>query len=504
MTEIKTTYTPAKYLRGVKKIKSLIRNHDEFAILDACLNYLYAPAKDEIEHLQRHPWLVILVIKWAFIGKSKIYYAREPLDNKRFMRILQATHKLGSLIKMPTSYTHLILFMRNMAYQQFIYQHSFSMLQLGRQLILFEKLPENHSLKTWFKKKHGLSCNDFIELSFALLTHFINRNNHSVELNWFRPLFKMYGEQTVYNFLSAISVDSSELHSQLIQRNKSKGGYAEYYEQTPFVEFPLIKHGGKYICIHQNILYRCIENFIYDSMKADDSSKFMNYFGDIFENYILIGLNYADITYMHEADIKKHIPTSVKCVDYLIYGDDSNIFVDAKAVEMPYLGKITDDPDVILGKVKNTAIKAIEQAFQLNELLLKSNNDKLPRFKEKSYLLVVTYKELYLGNGEVIYEALAQKQIDVITNSVDPAACIDLSRIYFITIEDFDLAMSLVKNHGIQIEDVFEKAIHNDRNAATRKFDFSQHISTLCENVVIPDFLEKETSDMLEKFKVIV
>ena len=178
--------------------------------------------------------------------------------------------------------------------------------------------------------------------------------------------------------------------------------------------------------------------------------------------------------------------------------------MDAKAVEMPYLGKITDDPDVILGKVKNTAIKAIEQAFQLNELLLKSNNDKLPRFKEKSYLLVVTYKELYLGNGEVIYEALAQKQIDVITNSVDPAACIDLSRIYFITIEDFDLAMSLVKNHGIQIEDVFEKAIHNDRNAATRKFDFSQHISTLCENVVIPDFLEKETSDMLEKFKVIV
>lgn len=504
MTESKSIYTPVKYFRSVKKIKNLIGKYDEFAILDACLRYLHAPAKNDVEYLHRHPWLVMLVIKWAFVGKSKIYYARNILDNKSFMRILQGTHNLGSLIKMPNSYVHVNLFMRNMAYQQFMYQHPFSISQLGRQLMLFGVLPKNHSLKKWFEGKYGLSCNEFIELSFALIAYFMNESNRTLVLTWFQPLFEMYSKHTVYNFLNAISVDSGQLQKGLVSYNRSKGGYAEYYEQTPFVNFPLIKHEGKYICTSQHILYRCIESFIYDSMKADDSSRFMSYFGDIFENYILNGLDYADITYMREKDIKRYLPENVKCVDYLIDAQGSNIFIDAKAVEMPYLGKVSDNPDVILGKVKNTAIKAIEQAFKLNEFLLKSNSEALPKFKEKSYLLVVTYKELYLGNGEVVYEAVAQKQIDIIAKSVEPAAAIDLSRIYFITIEHFDYIMSLVKNHGIQIDDIIEKAISNDRKASTKKFDFSQHISTLCENVDIPEYLEKETSNMLEKFKATV
>jgi len=496
-----TLYTPAKYYRDLKRVKSRIKNYDEYAILDACLNYLHAPAKDEIERLRRHPWLVLLVIKWTFVDNGKIKYARDALDNKNFMGILQATHNLGSLIKMPTEYAHLNLFMRNMAFQQFWYQHSFSMPQYGRQSIIFGSLPDNHTLEIWFKEKHGISCNQFIELSFALIAHFINMESYSVELKWFQPLFKIFGMNTVRNFLNAVSIESNELQRGLTRHNKSKGGYSEYYEQTPFINFPLIKHDQKYICIHPNILYRCVEHFLYDSMKANNSSKFMTYFGEMFENYFLIGLNYAALKYYCENELKKYIPANVKCVDYVIAGDDSNIFIDAKAVEMPYLGKVSDNPDVILGKIKNTAIKAIEQAYDLNNHLLNATKAELPQFKEQSFLLVVTYKELYLGNGEVIYESLAKKRIDEITKTIDQRAVIALSRIYFITIQDFDHLMSLAKNHGFKIEDVINAAILNDSDFKTKKFEFSQHIHTVCNNVKTPEYLENATSAVLEKFK---
>lgn len=496
-------YTPVKYFRNLKKIKSQIRNYDEFAILDASLNYLHAPAKDEIEKLKRQPWLVLLVIKWTFVGKSKIEYPRDNLDNKSFMKVLQATHKLGSLIKMPTDYSHVNLFMRNMAFQQFIYQQSFSMLHYGRQSILFGSLPDNHTLKTWFKNKHGISCNEFIELSFVLIAHFVNTESFSVEIKWFQPLFKIYGESTVYKFLDAVSIKSNELQRGLTSYNRSTGGYTEFYEQTPFINFPLIKHDRKYICIHPNILYRSIEHFLYDNMKADDSSKFMNCFGNIFEKYLLIGLKYSGMDFLCESELKRYIPSNLKCVDYLIPGSDSNIFIDAKAVEMPYLGKVSDNPEVILGKIKNTAIKAIEQAYELNNFLLNASKEELPSFKEKSYLLVVTYKELYIGNGDLVYESLAKKKIDEITNAFEERAIIDLSHIYFITIQDFDYLMSLFKNHDIRIEDVIDAAILNDGEARTKKFVFSQHISTLCNDVKTPEYLEDATSAVLEKFKAI-
>jgi hypothetical protein len=496
-----TLYMPEKYFRDLKKVKSRIKNYDELAILDACLNYLHAPAKDEIERLRRQPWLVLLVIKWTFVGKGKIRYARDTLDNKNFMGIMQATINLGSLVKMPSEYTHLNLFMRNMAFQQFWYQHSFSVPQYGRQSIIFGSLPDNHTLKILFREKHGISCNDFIALSFALIAHFVDRKSYSVELKWFQPLSRVFGMNTVYKFLNVVSIESSELQRSLTRHNESKGGYSEYYEQTPFINFPLIKHDQKYICIHPNILYRCVEHFLYDSMKSSDPSKFMKYFGKMFENYLLIGLNYAPIMYYCENELKKHIPANVKCVDYVIAGDNSNIFIDAKAVEMPYLGKVSDNPDVIRGKIKNTAIKAIEQAYDLNSYLLSTTNVELPQFKEQSFLLVVTYKELYLGNGEVIYESMAKKKIDEITKTIDQRAVIELSRIYFITIQDFDHLMSLEKNHGIKIEDVIKAAILNDSEFKTKKFEFSQHIHTLCKNVKTPEYLENATSAVLEKFK---
>jgi len=487
------------YERKAKKVKSLISKHDAMDILDTSLRYLYDAGNDKESRLQRHPWLVLLVVKWAFITENiKVI---KPLTNNHYLAILNAMYDLADLVKMPTGYNNAHQFMRNMAYQQFIYQYEFSILNIGRNSLLFKYLPENHNLKLLFKEKHGLELKDFISLSLTLVAFVYSGKKHTLEVTLFSPLFKHYSKNLVSAFLDSISIDIRELRNRLSKDDLSKGNYSEYYEQSPFIKYPLIKHGVKYTCVDPFILYRCIEHFLYDTLKADEPQKFMQSFGKIFESYLIKGFKYANLDYVEESELKKNIPAKSKCIDYVIKQKDFNIFIDAKGVEMPYLGKVSDNPKIILDKVKSSAIKAIEQASAFNNHIFLNDNKALPKFKMNSCLLVVTYKELYLGSGQLLYDTVAKEKIDSINKSINEEARIDLKRIYFITIESFDFMMSLVKNHKFDIGDILEKVIQDDREGVSQKFEFSQHIHSFVDQISPPKFLKIETDKILAEFK---
>jgi len=440
----------------------------------------------------------MLIVKWSFINDSKDF--KEPLTRITFNRILSEVHSLGDLVKLPSEHHNIHNFIRNIAYQQFIYQYDFSFLHISRNSFLFAKLPDNHNLKRLFKKKHGLECNEFINLTITLIAFFIEEKKHTIELGFFSPLYERYSKETIQKFLNSISVDINSLKNRLIKNDLSKGHYSEFYEQSSFIRYPLLRNNQKYTCTHPFLLFRCLEHFLYDTLKEDDPEKFMRSFGKIFETYLIKGLDYSGLEYIKETELKRFLPKEIKCIDYIIKQEKFNILIDAKGVEMPYLGKVSDNPQVILGKVKNSAIKALEQASEFNNYLLNGGNNNLPEFRKKSCLLVVTYKELYLGNGQLLYDTVAKEKIDNINSKINEKAKIDLKRVYFITIESFDLIMSLVKNHNMDIGNILESAIANDIEPLSKKFEFSQHIHSRGCNPKCVNTLLDMRSNLLLKF----
>jgi hypothetical protein len=484
-------YRYEKYQRKVHKIKSQLKYYDELAILNACANYLYAPIKEETDHVRRQPWVVLLVLKWNFLIRDRVIYKKDPLDDKKFYDVINNTYKLSSLIKMPTEYSHHTLFLRNIAFQQFYYQKPFSISKYGRQIKWFGNLPKNHTLRKRFKEIYDIDCEEFLTLTLALLTKFFDRSNHTVDLNWFSPFFSSFGKSPIEKFLDALSIDISYISHELRKVNQSAGGYEEYYEQTPFTTFPLIKHENKYTCIHPCVLYRRLEYFIYDALKEDDPSGLMKHFSSIFENYLSIGLKYANLIFVTEKLLKSILPNHIKCVDYVVTDDDANIFIDAKAIEMPYLGKISGNPEIILDKIKGSAIKAVEQANRLNEYLFEVGSEKLPSFKEYSYLLVVTCKELHLGSGASLYESVGRKKLDEIYQTTKSEAVIDPKHTYFISIDQFDYLMSIAKKKKLSLRSLINQVVSDDTLVTTRKFDFSQHINSLDDQAIIPEYLEE-------------
>ena len=122
---------------------------------------------------------------------------------------------------------------------------------------------------------------------------------------------------------------------------------------------------------------------------------------------------------------------------------------------MPYVVKVSNSPKKKKDKSKDSLIKSIIQANSLNGYLFSQRdiNINFVKFQKKAFLLVVTYKELYLNNGETAYEAFAREKIDDAYSNTPSEAKIPSSNTFFLDATDFDHLMSLSENKQLKISD---------------------------------------------------
>lgn len=314
-----------QYQRKIKKVKSLLRGYDAADLADALYGYMNANVKDDVERLRRHPWLIMLILKWNFLENRVHSQSSKALSDKEFMRILDTAYDLGNLVKMPTEVTHFRNMMRNIAFQQFIYQKQLSATSVATNHRLFSELPSNHRLKTKFKSMTSIDVKDFNKCCLVIYAVF-QKYNKTISVNDFEIVFDKLGRDNIQKTLDLLSIDIFQA-KQLIKRNDlSNGTYSEWYEQTPFLNFPLIKYREQYTCVNIYVLLRTIEQYIYNLLKLDDPEYFMDSFGKIFESYLKHGLVYSECTYLEENTLKKGLPKGVGVVDFVITEQESSIF----------------------------------------------------------------------------------------------------------------------------------------------------------------------------------
>ena len=498
-------FSEAPYYEEYKRIRNKFRKLDSISIINGCLRYLHSPVKDEFEQLKKQPWHVLLLIKWILLDKDFYIKNRKLASDSETLKIMQSVLDLGGKARMPSQYQHHILFFRNVAYQQFLYQKRFSLSNFFRQFILFYDLPDNHVVKVAFFESFGISLNKFLELSIIILVRFLDEKYYTISSNYFNSLKNGYSKYEINNFLLALSKTLTEIKNWLIENDSGKRYASEYYEQTPFLEYPLLKDNENYICIEKHIFFRGLEHFIYDKLRDWNSAKFMDKFGGIFENYVETTIKHTKLLYFDEEKLKKLIPESKKVIDFIIVDNNSNIFLDAKAVEMSYTGKVTYLTDVVKDKTKLSILKAIEQAHDvLSKLKKHGGNGESLNYKEKNYLIVVTFKELYLGSGRTFYETIAKDKIDEIYYKYKNDVLIDLDNIFFLTIEEFELFSEAIHAGNISLVEGLEKAKLDDLQPETRKFDFLLHILGWGFPIDTPSYLRDRSDLEFDKFATLL
>jgi hypothetical protein len=228
----------------------------------------------------------------------------------------------------------------------------------------------------------------------------------------------------------------------------------------------------------------------------------MDKFGDIFERYVERGLVYSGVPYVTEKTLSKELNGDGKVVDFLINDGDSNIFVDSKAVEMAHQGKVTHLANIVKDRVKTSIIKAIEQAFDVLRRLKETNtSNSIIKHRKNNYLLVVTFKELYLGNGQNLFDAIAKDKLQELIENYQDSPQIALENMYFITIDEFDYFVQLIKDGKITFASGLSKARESDREAKNKKFDFTLHLRSWDTEQKPPIYVQNEADMLFSKIE---
>jgi hypothetical protein len=328
-------------------------------------------------------------------------------------------------------------------------------------------------------------------------------NNTGFKKQMFGDLIKSYNKE-IDIFLKIISLDRDNFHRELKKNDRIGRREEEFFEITPLALHPLLNFKEFYICPSKHVMAQCLESFIYNKLKSIDTDWFMTHFGPVFENYIKMALDYSQQSYIDEDQLRHKIGKKHKVVDFIISDNADNILIDAKGIEMNYMGQVTNLASVITGRVESSILKGIEQAYSVISDLQDTKLDAKSNNIGEYIFIIVTYKELYLGSGQTFSDIIAKNEIEQIRNRYKHSALLPLSNIFFLTIEEYDVLIEIIKT-GDSLSRVLKIAREYDSNPETRQITFMGYLDKISSDSLAPDYLKDKwlemTDGMIRKIK---
>lgn len=450
--------------------------------------------------LKKQPWDQLLLIKWILLNSNFSKNYKHNVTRNQSISVMKKAWSLASKKRLLGDIPDVHIFMRPIVFQQLNYQKPFSYSEFGRQIILFEKLPIDHRFHRQFFEETGFTIKEYLTYTFCLIVYVQGGKSISFSLETFSFLESELGMTKMSKYLDVVSLELSELCDWLKNHDKSRSPM-EYLLDTPLYEYPIFKYENNYFVWHPAILYRQAETFIYDKMKSIDPGEFMNKFGSRFEEYIAESISKTNTKYLREDEIKPFLKGD-KCIDFVISEGNDVIFMDAKATEVKTYEKITQSSSSIQDRIKGNILKAIEQAYSVYSHLDEfSENLNLTSDKVTPYILVVTYKEYFIGNGITLFHSIAKDKIQAIQAKYS-SVNIPLENIYCITIDNFDMMTEQVRLGNLKYTDILKEAIKADSDNSTKCYCFDIHLSKQ-KIGGMPDWIYKENKALLSDVMIL-
>ena len=185
------------------------------------------------------------------------------------------------------------------------------------------------------------------------------------------------------------------------------------------------------------------------------------------------------LPYKYEHTLQKTLGGG-KVVDFLVVDDNCNILIDAKGVEMNQRGMVGHRPEEILYKTKTSILRGIQQGTEVADKLKDSSQIDGLQTGCENFLLVVTYKDFYVGNGKTFYEAIGRdgrERVDEIRAGYDTSQ-LPYENMYFISVDDFDYLVRLVHDRQCRLAEAIKTIRKADREPSTSTFLFRHGLKT--------------------------
>ncbi|MCT4586647.1 MAG: hypothetical protein N4A71_02380 [Carboxylicivirga sp.] len=441
-------------------------------------------------------WQALTILRWAYEFAEENYPPKTATrrDVLKLLKQIEELERLHSTFN-PLKNGNVNKMFTILAYQQFQFQEHLWMETFSRQYLLFEKLKHKYDVREAFLSRTSISIRDFIKAQFFTWLWVTQAKppvkvfNGIIDEELITVLKEIIGADNASNYYNLLTITRDKIKD-IVTAEK---GLVRNYNLHPFdasfySRYPFILFGSKIWLPHSAILNITCNHYIYNYLKAFDSS-FTTEFGHRIEKYIELGLKELDISYATEGELRNCYGRQHKVVDFLV---DENVLIESKAIELNAHVAINPKDELLATSLKDSIVKAYSK--QMIELA-KSLPGEGPY-----YGIILTYKNLFLGNSQDIWEQFlkteSHKNIDISDTKILP-----VENLFFIDLQAWEHLVQTLKKTGMKLAEVLEKVKAADSKPETKKFSFDLHLDEYDSFNVKLEYLEsvKEEATSLRK-----
>lgn len=449
-------------------IRNKLRSYDYDATIGHLLAIIWSA---EFRGEATRFWHPLMLIKWALQyggqngklkspSKAEIYKLLQGLEK---LEMSHATFDLRRNERMIQTFTII-------SHQQFPYQDKAWLDSFSRQFILFGETNTKYSITESFRELTSLSVTEFLRLLIVfwmLIVHdnkLKSRFQGQFDQGLIDVLKLAFPSKHVDIFLDLITISKENFPEIIEAETRVKNYRLQVFETSIFGRKPLLQFHEKLLLPHKDLLNVTANHFIYDYMKHRDSN-FTTEFGKRMERYIKLGIDEASLKCTDENALRKQFGRDSKVVDFVV---EDNVLIECKAIELK--ASLAVDPrDAKLGMEFR---KSIAKAYASQMFTVASNlND-----NKEWFGLIITYKPLYLGNSQDLWDAFLKDE----TFSIDPEfkvkSFLPVENLFLTDLRTWDRIVHILKNKKIKLQKLLKYARKQDSNPATKTFLLQQHL----------------------------
>lgn len=473
---------------------SYIRNKIRCYKKDLLLKILYEQLRYAQQNkIQNFPiWEALTLVKWTYLYAEDKYPYKTPHKEDfavlmDYMKEFNATLYVRYLKGLPIRDSLFVI-----GYQQFYLQKYVHTDTFHRQLALYTTITSKHNASDKFKQLTGLTIKDFTLFNLVVWLY-INANKIDPKKGYFdgfiwedilEILCQIANKEQVQCYFNLLTLNPIGYADHINNYKRGiKDNDLQYYEISFFTMYPFQLLDNKLQVIHRNVFNYVCNYYIYDFLKANDST-FTEYFGQRMEKYVELGLKEAKCQYISENDLRKIVSKESKVVDFVV---DNCILIECKAIELPNRPSTLPNSLLFYNALKDSIVKAYAK-----QMLTVANS--LKNSQQEFFGIIVTYKEFNICNGSDIWDNLLKKTtFDYAQENNLRADLLPPQNLYIMDITTWDKVIQVLKTTKISLLQILLKAKEADSIPQSKKGIFQFHLDQYNIKKFDLSYLENES-----------
>ncbi|RYG96942.1 MAG: hypothetical protein EON58_10905 [Alphaproteobacteria bacterium] len=161
-------------------------------------------------------------------------------------------------------------------------------------------------------------------------------------------------------------------------------------------------------------------------------------------------------------------------MDFAIFEKDHTVLLEAKAIEASPTVRTTASGETLGKRLSDSLLKAIIQGRETAKSL--SINLKPPELT--TFLVVITYKQLYLSTGDIIRDCISSEIISQLETDLEGVELIPLSNIFVFSSSEFERLTFAVSRAETTYSEFLRVVRERQEVRSKCRFTISQHLDS--------------------------